>query len=318
MKNGRKGFTLIELLVVIAIIGILAAMVFPVFARARETARKATCLSNTKQIALGLLMYCDDYDGTLPMAYYYQNGANSNIGYVQWSGLIEPYVKNWSVFVCPSHLVGGWAPTCFTTPPVNPPAGQVPLQDTKPSVDPLANDVQAPRLSYTANEIVMPRLKYADVPQNVVKLDRIDNAVETITVCEYTDFIECLIDSSPTGGDAVKSHRPVNAVMYEDGAFFDGESYGAVDHGAICAIDTDVALAEIAAAKEETALGHQHIVYLGADRHLGGANYCFADGHAAWVKLSQTLNPDKYLWGKQAYSSGGASIIRYDLSGPVS
>ncbi|HOJ20148.1 MAG TPA: prepilin-type N-terminal cleavage/methylation domain-containing protein [Armatimonadota bacterium] len=64
--SARKGFTLIELLVVIAIIAILAAILFPVFARARENARKTTCLSNLKQIGSGLLMYVQDYDESLP------------------------------------------------------------------------------------------------------------------------------------------------------------------------------------------------------------------------------------------------------------
>ncbi|HEY3298451.1 MAG TPA: prepilin-type N-terminal cleavage/methylation domain-containing protein, partial [Armatimonadota bacterium] len=68
----NSGFTLIELLVVIAIIAILAAILFPVFAQAREKARSASCLSNEKQIGLGLMMYMQDYDETYPMAYYYQ------------------------------------------------------------------------------------------------------------------------------------------------------------------------------------------------------------------------------------------------------
>jgi len=69
MKRSRNGFTLIELLVVIAIIAILAAILFPVFARAREKARQTSCLSNLKQLSLAILMYAEDYDETLP---YYQ------------------------------------------------------------------------------------------------------------------------------------------------------------------------------------------------------------------------------------------------------
>ena len=65
----RRGFTLIELLVVIAIIAILAAILFPVFARAREKARQSSCLSNVKQLALGTMMYCQDYDERLPASY---------------------------------------------------------------------------------------------------------------------------------------------------------------------------------------------------------------------------------------------------------
>jgi prepilin-type N-terminal cleavage/methylation domain-containing protein/prepilin-type processing-associated H-X9-DG protein len=91
-----RGFTLIELLVVIAIIAILAAILFPVFARAREQARKASCQSNLKQIGLAITMYTQDYDETYPL---------SNMGYgtsSYWYNILQPYVKNLQVFVCPS------------------------------------------------------------------------------------------------------------------------------------------------------------------------------------------------------------------------
>ncbi len=99
--HGRKGFTLIELLVVIAIIAILAAILFPVFARAREKARQTNCLSNEKQLLLGLLQYAQDYDETLPHAYRYNVPGFSPAG-EYWDGVIEPYLKNTQVTVCPS------------------------------------------------------------------------------------------------------------------------------------------------------------------------------------------------------------------------
>lgn len=94
----RLGFTLIELLVVIAIIAILAAILFPVFARAREKARQSSCLSNVKQLTLAVMMYTQDYDETLP-GYYMPDSPSSND---QWHEIIEPYVKNEQIFVCPS------------------------------------------------------------------------------------------------------------------------------------------------------------------------------------------------------------------------
>ena len=94
----QKGFTLIELLVVIAIIAILAAILFPVFARARENARKSTCQSNLKQIGLAAMQYTQDYDETL----VHYNLAN--IG--GWDKMLEPYLKNTGVLRCPSGPQG--------------------------------------------------------------------------------------------------------------------------------------------------------------------------------------------------------------------
>jgi len=94
----RNGFTLIELLVVIAIIAILAAILFPVFARAREKARQTSCLSNLKQIALAGLMYAQDYDERLVPFARQSSGVR---GAFPW--IMEPYVKNWQIWNCPSH-----------------------------------------------------------------------------------------------------------------------------------------------------------------------------------------------------------------------
>ena len=141
MLDLKKGFTLIELLVVIAIIAILAAILFPVFAQAREKARQASCLSNLKQIATAHILYKDDYDETYVRAcagkatynaygyesttddaypchhftwncqwggtYGYQqivnNGGNKNTACAMcWQDLLFPYVKNWKLFECPS------------------------------------------------------------------------------------------------------------------------------------------------------------------------------------------------------------------------
>ncbi len=92
----RKGFTLIELLVVIAIIAILAAILFPVFARAREKARQTQCLSNTKQLNLAFQQYIQDYDEKLPRYEFHSHSW-------YWEICIYPYVKNLGVYACPSR-----------------------------------------------------------------------------------------------------------------------------------------------------------------------------------------------------------------------
>ncbi|MEO6906637.1 MAG: DUF1559 domain-containing protein [Abditibacteriaceae bacterium] len=120
----RSAFTLIELLVVIAIISILAAILFPVFARARENARRATCQSNLKQIALGIMMYNQDYDGTYPMlqtggpggpaggiqwGWYYSDGSYAGVdssNSVPLDTTLQPYLKSTQIFSCPSMLSG--------------------------------------------------------------------------------------------------------------------------------------------------------------------------------------------------------------------
>jgi prepilin-type N-terminal cleavage/methylation domain-containing protein/prepilin-type processing-associated H-X9-DG protein len=96
-----SGFTLIELLVVIAIIAILAAILFPVFAQARDKARQASCLSNVKQISLGILMYTQDYDETLPLEAN-ESASDAYIYDYTWVRYTQPYIKNLQVFVCPS------------------------------------------------------------------------------------------------------------------------------------------------------------------------------------------------------------------------
>ena len=103
-----SGFTLIELLVVIAIIAILAAILFPVFARARENARRSSCTSNLKQIGLGMLQYSQDYDELMVRTSYgvglgdgRSDGTAGNFKY-KWMDAIQPYIKSTQVFVCPS------------------------------------------------------------------------------------------------------------------------------------------------------------------------------------------------------------------------
>src|SRR5947209_2741852 len=106
LKRFLKGFTLIELLVVIAIIAILAAILFPVFAQARESARKTACLNNCKQWGLAVRMYLQDWDDMYPMAW------NDRAEY-GFDTMLFPYIKNKAVYDCPSNHVTpryfGWS-----------------------------------------------------------------------------------------------------------------------------------------------------------------------------------------------------------------
>jgi len=113
MRTSRKGFTLIELLVVIAIIAILAAILFPVFAQARESARRASCVSNLKQIGAAAIMYASDNDGLVLRVASSVSSIDTNVlgepvpvrGYAEayyWQSLWLPYTKNAQIFFCPS------------------------------------------------------------------------------------------------------------------------------------------------------------------------------------------------------------------------
>ncbi len=97
-RFARKGFTLIELLVVIAIIAILASILFPVFSRARENARRSSCASNLKQIGIGILQYAQDYDERMVLV-----GSVSGPLCGPWHVRIQPYVKSYQIFKCPSN-----------------------------------------------------------------------------------------------------------------------------------------------------------------------------------------------------------------------
>ncbi len=127
-NKSRSGFTLIELLVVIAIIAILAAILFPVFAQAREAARKTACLSNTKQLGLAITMYVQDYDEVYPMDSWdvppIGNADNdlhsaNYLSSVTWIWQIMPYIKNRQILVCPSDPNPKDATTGFDDDPCN-------------------------------------------------------------------------------------------------------------------------------------------------------------------------------------------------------
>jgi len=107
LTGSRRAFTLIELLVVIAIIAILAAILFPVFAKAREAARKTSCVSNMKQISTAMMMYRGDYDEQMmPVAYptgsYVMPDNSTGTDYL-WNHVLHPYTKNFGIFNCPSN-----------------------------------------------------------------------------------------------------------------------------------------------------------------------------------------------------------------------
>jgi len=173
----RRGFTLIELLVVIAIIAILAAILFPVFARAREKARQASCLSNLKQIGLAFMMYAQDYDECWGFTTWYDCYDTSNNwrpGAMGWAISLQPYIKNRQMLVCPSDA----EKACFSKPggnqgyfPMLQAAGYNPASDTQPDL------AAAFPLSYAANV-------YLGWSQNANAMAQIQNPARCFLVSE--------------------------------------------------------------------------------------------------------------------------------------
>ncbi|MDD5597982.1 MAG: prepilin-type N-terminal cleavage/methylation domain-containing protein [Victivallaceae bacterium] len=315
-QQSKRNFTLIELLVVIAIIAILAGILLPALSHARDKGKSIACLSNEKQIGVGLMMYVGDNESFYPKAYYYLNGADKVGGYYQWSGMIRDYCKG-SVFVCPQDTNGGWAPTCFgsdTDPQnyweeaVHRPADQATLNNSK--------DKQAPNISYTVNELICPRLKYADLAAYLtqVKQNRLKKPSGEILVAEFTADKRCILDTSGTGGTAVKSHRPTNGIK-NGSQPLDSETQSGCDPVALT--ESEAITARNTAITNNGAQNQHHIVYSAWDRHQSRQNYIFADGHAAGKTLAETLNPSDFLWGIKAYSYTTQPQVKDSEGNPV-
>ncbi len=169
--DGRKsrGFTLIELLVVIAIIAILAAILFPVFAKARENARRTSCSSNLKQIGLAFMQYSQDYDETMPIPWV--SPINQFPGTYRWMDQIFPYVKSTQLFTCPSDRATSRNYVLRNTSPVSTASTGGPFgsyganvaywdQDARAGNFPLGrvvNDIQAPASTVLAADTFSER-----------------------------------------------------------------------------------------------------------------------------------------------------------------
>jgi prepilin-type N-terminal cleavage/methylation domain-containing protein/prepilin-type processing-associated H-X9-DG protein len=258
----RPAFTLIELLVVIAIIAILAAILFPVFAQAREKARQTTCLSNAKQMGLGLTMYAQDYDETYPWAAAPVQPDKNPC----WSGLIYPYVKNLAVFTCPS---------------------QPDLDVKKFGLGSVDLYKQAGPRNYSANSEVMPWL---NGPSDEFGR-KYNRQTRTLAAIPEPASTIAIFDVSRAG-----QVLPLQPSHWWWSVLNDGVAYIAWKHPNYSESGPDVD-------------GASALDFVGLQRHMGGANYTFADGHSKWMKPEATLRPRQatsptgnfWTWDKETF-----------------
>jgi len=285
--RSTKGFTLIELLVVIAIIAILAAILFPVFAKAREKARQISCASNEKQLALGWMQYCEDDDDWVPGTRgngiaippaandsatlggpAYANGGNYGWGQ-GYAGLIYPYVKSLGVFACPDD----------PTPPVTYTVG--------------GNTIIKVPISYAYNAAIPEEFRntfssggYAN--GLFAKAGRIEEFYEPTQTVLFLEVQNCIGDpTNPLEADSPGTYGTqmtpqYNASVTPQIQFATGYLSG---RGAFLQTGQPNA-------------GTPTIAFTGpTGRHTDGANYAMADGHVKWLRGISvsagypTLNP---------------------------
>lgn len=254
--KASNAFTLIELLVVIAIIAILAAILFPVFAQAREKARQAACLSNTKQMAEAVAMFTQDHNEMLPKAFYNDvvdgpTGMPWNTG---WDAAIYPYIKNTQVFHCPSDVDS---------------ASYV-VHSAVAGVPSPAEGLTMPT-SYRLNASNQPNAAWDATP-----LSALDRPADAILIAEST-----------TG---------VDQANYNTLATWDTEDRNFVCDMPGNVYTNNIAFdrhAKVAGRSSNTWQSHSPENLPGSDR--GISNYVFADGHAKalpWGATWQRIGPD--------------------------
>jgi len=294
MKNA---FTLIELLVVIAIIAILAAILFPVFATAREKARQSACLSNLKQIGLAYTQYEQDYDETVPQ------GSSTSYGWGRgWAGQIYPYVKSTQVFLCPD--------------------------DTQPN-DVISYAVNANLVGYG------PSPGYLDMPVSLSQMNAPAKTVLLFEVVncglEYGNKWTMSLSSGQSGGDASASPAG-NGLDSIGGNMLNGANNGDPNNswqpscptclkyatgilGNVCLANTCTnTVANI------TGSNSYYTANLATGLHNKGADYLMADNHAKWFAASMVCAgydtfAGQYTFSATCTASPGYTALKTDCTG---
>ncbi len=248
----RRGFTLIELLVVIAIIAILAAILFPVFQKVRENARRASCQSNEKQLGLAFIQYSQDGDEKLPNGVWSRFGNPPQYEGVGWASQLYPYTKSTGVYVCPDDSTGVVAAT-----------GTVPASYP---------------ISYSYNGLNICRsnaIGNNDIAQGAGSaLAAFTSPAKTVLLFENSGDTEAVTTPNancvyPCNGGAAAASGGGSPMMSGIG---NGPEYY-----------TDGNVGAYRYATAYTPVGYTPVP---PGRHTDGTNYLFADGHVKWLRLS--------------------------------
>jgi prepilin-type N-terminal cleavage/methylation domain-containing protein len=290
----QKAFTLIELLVVIAIIAILAAILFPVFAQAREKARQAACLSNLKQIGLAQLMYVQDYDEQFPTSW--SKGFPGDINFY-----VQPYIKNVDILLCPSKKISTSAAEAVCGPAANDGYGTWYLnpgdRDNPTGIPYLwgygfnmgiewsdgtgllddGSQVTAPN----GNQTVTESIGGITVTSTVRSNPKVGKPLASVAA-PGTMFMEADTNEPPLSSMTLDAMRPANWVRPDDGFKYD-------DSGSPC----------------------RQLLGAGAPHHLGGNVFLYVDGHTKYLKYPGTKT--NYGGGDPASAPNLCSYFRdYD------
>ncbi|MDR3707326.1 MAG: DUF1559 domain-containing protein [Capsulimonadaceae bacterium] len=248
-RSQVRAFTLIELLVSIAIIAILAAVLFPIFAQAREKARSAACLSNLKQLGLAYTQYEQDYDEIVPCGTNNWGGGNG------WAAQVFPYAKSTSVFLCPDDI----NPQDFISYAIN--SNMVPYV-----------------LDNSNNGIPVPvAISEMASPARSVMLFEVINCIGSSTI--NVTSLAADVQKSPCG----------NGIVSLGGYSLNGNNSGSASTETASSLKYATGQLANAQANESdnivTNITGNNSYFIGADgRHQSGANYLLADGHARWFK----------------------------------
>jgi prepilin-type N-terminal cleavage/methylation domain-containing protein/prepilin-type processing-associated H-X9-DG protein len=258
MSNTRKGFTLIELLVVIAIIAILAAILFPVFAKAREKARQTSCASNMKQLGLGFAMYVQDYDERFPSGNVGTN-TNGNADNTGWASEIYPEIKSIGVYKCPDDATTTVVNGAFSVYPIS--------------------------YAVNSNFAGSQALAALVAPSSTVLIYEVNGVTGDPTS-----------SAAPSGvsGDGIPYAEPSTGLVWpatpasaDEGALTDGFTYSAT--GLPVFISGNSSLYEtgtfpfITGNPTTTAAAAFDAGNTGGGIHSGGANYAYSDSHVKWT-----------------------------------